>query len=277
MWGLFIKMFMADNLARIVDPIFAGPPPYQGIKVILATYAFTFQIYGDFAGYSKIARGLGKCMGFDIMVNFNLPFFATNPREFWRRWNISLSGWLRDYLYIPLGGSRGGQFRTYRNILITMLLAGLWHGANWTFIAFGAYWAMLMVFYRLLKPLFQHIPHSGNTLGRKILFIVKVAFFFQLTSIGFIIFRAESISQAFSMLSCLKTISFFPPETKKMILELISYLWVVAIISIIQFYKRDSLAMNKWPFAVTAMLHSLLFYLMFFNSWPGTKFIYFAF
>ena len=108
-WGLFQKVFIADNLAKIVDPVFAGNSPYNGIQVILALYAFAFQILCDFSGYSNIARGLGKCMGFDIMVNFNLPYFSTNPREFWRRWHISLSTWLRDYLYISLGGNRRGK------------------------------------------------------------------------------------------------------------------------------------------------------------------------
>jgi len=138
-WGLFLKVFVADNLARLVDPIFASDPPYNGVKVLLGLYAFAFQIFGDFAGYSNIARGLGKCMGFDIMVNFNLPYFVTNPSDFWRRWHISLSTWLRDYLYIPLGGNKKGTLFTYRNLAITMFLGGLWHGAAWTFIIWGAY------------------------------------------------------------------------------------------------------------------------------------------
>src|SRR3989338_2546534 len=115
-WGLFQKVFVADNLAAIVNPVFAASPPYDGAKVLLALYAFAFQIYCDFAGYSNIARGLGRCMGFDIMVNFTLPYFAKNPREFWQRWHISLSQWLRDYLYVPLGGNRKGKFRTYLNM-----------------------------------------------------------------------------------------------------------------------------------------------------------------
>src|SRR3989338_4479606 len=115
-WGLFQKVFVADNLAAIVNPVFAAPPPYNGAKVLLTLYAFAFQIYCDFAGYSNMARGLGKCMGFDIMVNFNIPYFAANPREFWQRWHISLSQWLRDYLYVPLGGNRKGKFRTYLNM-----------------------------------------------------------------------------------------------------------------------------------------------------------------
>jgi len=118
-WGLFMKIFIADNLAKIVNPVYGGPPPYNGVDVLLASYAFAFQIFCDFAGYSNIARGLGKCMGFNIMINFNLPYIATNPSEFWQRWHISLSTWLRDYLYIPLGGNRKGKLKTYRKIKIS--------------------------------------------------------------------------------------------------------------------------------------------------------------
>ncbi|MBE9529897.1 MAG: MBOAT family protein, partial [Proteobacteria bacterium] len=152
-WGLFLKVFIADNLARMVDPVFSSSGPYDGVRVLLALYAFAFQIFGDFAGYSNIARGLAKCMGFDLMVNFNLPYFAVNPKDFWQRWHISLSTWFRDYLYIPLGGNRHGQMNTCRNLAITMLLCGLWHGAAWTFIVWGAYHALLQIIHKLLQPL----------------------------------------------------------------------------------------------------------------------------
>ena len=154
-WGLFQKVFVADNLAKIVEVIFDAKATYDGTQVLLALYTFAFQIFCDFAGYSNIARGLGKCMGFDIMVNFNLPYFATNPREFWQRWHISLSSWLRDYLYIPLGGNKKGNIITYRNLAITMLLGGLWHGAAWNFVVWGAYHAILLIIHRLSVPLFK--------------------------------------------------------------------------------------------------------------------------
>ncbi len=136
-WGLFKKIAVADRLGIYVDSVYGNLYQHSGLTFILATIFFAFQIYCDFSAYSDIARGLGRLMGFDIMVNFRFPYFARNIREFWQRWHISLSEWLRDYLYIPLGGNRCGKFKTYRNIFITMLLGGLWHGANWTFVVWG--------------------------------------------------------------------------------------------------------------------------------------------
>ncbi len=127
--GMFKKVVIADNMAIIVNAVFQSPvSQLSGLECLLGVYAFAFQIYGDFSGYSAIARGVSKFLGFDIMVNFNLPYFAQSPQEFWHRWHISLSTWLRDYLYIPLGGNRHGTARTYRNLMVTMVLGGIWHG-----------------------------------------------------------------------------------------------------------------------------------------------------
>ncbi|MEI7751816.1 MAG: MBOAT family O-acyltransferase, partial [Candidatus Omnitrophota bacterium] len=135
-WGIFQKFFIADNLAVIADKVFNAAPPYNGMEVLLAVYAFAFQVYCDFDGYSNIARGLGKCMGFDIMINFNLPYFSTNPQVFWNRWHISLSTWLRDYLYTPIvfSGRRWGAKGAAFALMVTFMLCGLWHGAALTFI-----------------------------------------------------------------------------------------------------------------------------------------------
>ena len=137
--GLFKKIVVADNLSPMVDAVFAPAFPAAGGDVLIATYAFALQIYGDFAGYSDMARGLSQLFGIELNVNFRFPYAVTNPREFWRHWHISLSTWLRDYLYKPLGGSRGGRWATNRNLLITMVLGGLWHGAAWSFVLWGAY------------------------------------------------------------------------------------------------------------------------------------------
>ncbi|MCL4123644.1 UNVERIFIED_CONTAM: hypothetical protein GTU68_011358, partial [Idotea baltica] len=138
--GMFRKVVIADNMAPIANAIFASNvDDLSGAEILLGVYAFAFQIYGDFSGYSAIARGIAKWMGFDLMVNFRMPYFATTPSDFWQRWHISLSQWLRDYVYIPLGGNRFGTLMTYRNLLLTMLIGGLWHGANWTFIIWGAF------------------------------------------------------------------------------------------------------------------------------------------
>ena len=138
LWGFFKKLVIADNIGPIADEVFDGYLQQGGLNVILGALAFAFQIYCDFSGYSDIARGLAKLMGFDLILNFKLPYFALSPSDFWRRWHISLSTWLRDYLYIPLGGNRGTKLQTFRNLMVTMLLGGLWHGAAWNFVLWGA-------------------------------------------------------------------------------------------------------------------------------------------
>ena len=130
-------MFVADNLAGLANAAFDPAAPHTGVNVLLGVYAFAFQIYGDFAGYSNIARGTSKLMGIELIENFRFPYLVRTPQAFWRHWHISLSTWLRDYLYIPLGGSRGSEWQTRRNLFLTMVLGGLWHGAAWTFVALG--------------------------------------------------------------------------------------------------------------------------------------------
>jgi alginate O-acetyltransferase complex protein AlgI len=183
--GFFKKVVIADNLAPIVDGVFndgAG----GGLAVILATYAFALQIYGDFSGYTDIARGVARLMGFNLVENFRQPYFATNPSDFWRRWHISLSSWLRDYLYIPLGGNRYGPLRTYCSMAITMLLGGLWHGASWNFVIWGAYHGALLIVYRVFQ---DRLGTSRETSVAAC--ILNAAVFFQFTCIGWLIFRAQ--------------------------------------------------------------------------------------
>lgn len=136
--GMFKKIVLADRLSVFVDDVFATPNAFSSLTVILAIISYALQIYFDFSGYSDMAIGSAKCLGYDIQKNFNLPYISKNPTEFWKRWHISLSSWLQEYLYIPLGGNRKGKTRTYINLMLTMLIGGLWHGANWTFVAWGA-------------------------------------------------------------------------------------------------------------------------------------------
>ena len=137
-YGLFLKVVLADNLAFMVDAIYnQSTSELSGVDILLSAYAFAFQIYGDFSGYFFIAIGLGKLLGIDLIMNFKKPYLSQNPSEFWKRWHISLSSWLRDYLYIPLGGNRKGNILTYRNLFLTMLIGGLWHGVGWTYIVWG--------------------------------------------------------------------------------------------------------------------------------------------
>jgi alginate O-acetyltransferase complex protein AlgI len=186
--GYVQKVALADNLAGVSNRVFDGYIGYSGLDLVLGAIAFTFQIYCDFAGYSNIARGLSKLMGFELMQNFCHPYFAVNPSEFWQRWHISLSTWLRNYLYVPLGGNRGSKLRTARNLMITMLLGGLWHGAAWNFVLWGAYHGVLLVAYRW----FGQRGSGGRTaLGHAL----GVACMFALTVYGWVLFRCESLEQ----------------------------------------------------------------------------------
>src|SRR5262249_36238201 len=157
----------------------------SGAEVLVGIYAFAFQIYGDFSGYSSIARGISKWLGFDLVINFHLPYLATSPSDFWRRWHISLSTWLRDYLYVPLGGNRHGRGRESRNLMLTMLLGGLWHGARWTFVAWGLYHGLILCAYRLLR-IGDVAPRAH--FGR---WLVRVFVMFHLTCAGWLLFRAD--------------------------------------------------------------------------------------
>src|SRR5215210_6891312 len=196
-WGFFQKIFVADNLAPIASHVFAPESNLTGVNVLLGTYAFAFQIYGDFAGYSNIARGTSKLMGIELIENFRFPYLVLTPQAFWRHWHISLSTWLRDYLYIPLGGSRGSTVRTRRNLLITMVLGGLWHGAAWTFILWGLYHGLLLVLYRPFESVFapaSAAPEPNRRFGAT----GRVgAWFlmFHLTCFGWLIFRAPSLAK----------------------------------------------------------------------------------
>jgi len=279
-WGLFQKVFVADNLAKLVDPVFDAPPPYDGIKVLVALYAFSFQIFCDFAGYSNIARGLGKCLGFDIMINFNLPYFATNPREFWRRWHISLSTWLRDYLYIPLGGNKKGRFKTYRNLAITMLLGGLWHGAAWTFVAWGIYHGVLLAIHRAFTPLFEKFPSPKTTFARNLWFFIRVIAFFHLVCLGWLLFRAHSMMQVYQMLqgllgdfSCMFSVGF-----NAYVLKLVFFTWLLVAVQAVQFLKKDLMVVMKAPVIVRTVFYTICYYLLIiYGVTVGKAFIYFQF
>jgi len=214
-WGLFKKVVIADNLAMIVDRTFnAGVGP-SGWEYLIATYAFAYQIYCDFSGYSDMARGLAALMGIDLMVNFNRPYLATDPRDFWRRWHISLSTWLRDYLYIPLGGSRGGPRRTAFALFATMVLGGLWHGAAWTFVAWGAFHGALLVAHRFLIQT-REVQMPDTWLGRWTARIVM----FHLVAFGWLLFRAQDLAQVGHVVT-----SFATP----MVLTLVAAQGIVAV------------------------------------------------
>ena len=192
-WGMFKKVVVADNCAFFVTKIFDNPEAFSSGELFVGMVFFAFQIYGDFSGYSDIAIGISKLFGFDLMVNFKFPYFSRDIAEFWRRWHISLSTWFRDYIYIPLGGSKGTLGFQIRNVLIIFLVSGFWHGANWTYVAWGLFHALLFLPLLLLKVNRSHlITKSYGWVD-----FAKISFTFFMVCIGWVFFRADSISDAF--------------------------------------------------------------------------------
>jgi D-alanyl-lipoteichoic acid acyltransferase DltB (MBOAT superfamily) len=197
--GLFKKVVIADNMAPIVDTVFAqDPSTLTSAECLVGVYAFAFQIYGDFSGYSSIAKGVARWMGIDLMTNFDMPYLATSPRDFWRRWHISLSTWLRDYLYVPLGGNRHGRLATYRNLILTMLLGGLWHGAAWTFVSWGLFHGAWLALHRLWDE-----RRARRTPASPLVRAACVFLTFHAVCFGWLLFRAESMTQVWGMLGAL--------------------------------------------------------------------------
>ena len=191
--GYFKKIYVADNLAGSVDPVFADPTSHATLVRYAAIVGFAFQIYADFSGYTDIARGVARGMGFRLSVNFRTPYFAIDPRDFWRRWHITLSTWLRDYVYIPMGGNRGGKSSVSMRLMITMVLGGLWHGAAWTFVVWGIYHGGLLCVTHLYRASGgeRSVSHRG----------LRIAGMFTLTLIGWAIFRSPDVATATAMLS----------------------------------------------------------------------------
>jgi alginate O-acetyltransferase complex protein AlgI len=190
LYGFFLKMVVADNLSPLSQRIFGNPAGEQGAAILFGVYAAAWQIFGDFAGYSNIARGLSKLMGIELMENFRQPYFAVTPADFWRRWHISLSTWLRDYLYIPLGGNRGTSQKTYRNLMLTMVIGGLWHGAAWNFVAWGFFHGLILCLWRLLGD------SAGASAALPLLSVRRLMMtilFFHVTCFGWMLFFAKNL------------------------------------------------------------------------------------
>ena len=199
-WGLFKKVVIADRLSLYVGAVYDNPSEYHYLNLMIATVFFSIQIYCDFSGYSDMAIGIAKVMGFDLMINFKRPYFATNIQEFWKRWHISLSTWFRDYLYIGLGGNRVSVFRTYVNVCIIFLVSGFWHGANWTFVIWGAVHAFFIVLYMLQQKFFP-TPKTTS------IFRNAIGLIFTLIIVGlaWVFFRAANVSNAFLIIKNMLT------------------------------------------------------------------------
>lgn len=278
LWGLFKKIAISDGVARCVNALYDSTGAVHGWDVVLATWLFAIQIYCDFSGYSDIARGLAKTMGFDLMVNFRLPYFALHPSDFWQRWHISLSSWLRDYLYIPLGGSRGGEKKTYRNLMTTMLLGGLWHGAAWNFVLWGAYQGVILCIHRV----WSGVRGAGAKLNGALAGFgraVNILLFLQVTCYGWLLFRAGSFDQIARFTRALFTgwhaagsVVPNPP------LPTILGLGLLLLFDFSHYLTNDAQFYRRWPSPVRGAFYaSTAFVLLLGLSNESTQFIYFQF
>ncbi|KAB7530480.1 MBOAT family protein [Flagellimonas olearia] len=282
-WGLFKKVAIADALAPIVDDIFANAGSYPASTLFMGAVFFGFQIYGDFSGYSDIAIGTAKLFGIELMSNFKFPYFSRDIAEFWRRWHISLSTWFRDYLYIPLGGSRVKKSIAIRNVFIIFLVSGFWHGANWTFIIWGAIHALMFI------PLFlfgQHRRHSGDIIGStgENFFngqLVKVIGTFILVTLSWIFFRAESVNDSFVYIGRLLTDfsmdRYNHPRGYRMVDYFILLLFFIAYEYIIR--KDERRPFNFKYKGVRLLMYILIVFttILFYDSGTDRSFIYFQF
>ncbi|MEM6457238.1 MAG: MBOAT family protein [Acidobacteriota bacterium] len=200
LFGLFRKLVIADNLAVYVDRVHADPGAFTQAELWVCAYAFAFQIYYDFAGYSEMAIGLAHLFGFTFPDNFRRPYCAVNVSDFWRRWHITLSTWLRDYLYISLGGNRAGRWKTLRNLMITMVLGGLWHGANWTFVIWGFLHGSYLIVHRVFQDACRRLPALGALAAQAWMLPIWILLTFHAWTLSMVFFRAESLDVATSML-----------------------------------------------------------------------------
>lgn len=274
-YGLFKKVVIADGVVRTVNSVFDSTGQPSWIDVVIATVLFTLQIYCDFSGYTDMARGTAKLLGIDLMVNFNLPYFSKNPREFWSRWHISLSTWLRDYLYIPLGGNRHGSVKTYRNLILTMVLGGLWHGAAWNFILWGLYHGFVLCFHRAMSAIRFTLSTRSKFLSEGL----KTAFFFVVTSYGWLIFRSPSFKKVVCLSSVLiidcGNIDFGAMRPR---VAALLGLPVFLCIELIEYASNSKGFYQKLPIPIwTALYAMMIFAFMLGISSESAQFIYFNF
>lgn len=279
-WGLFKKIYIADNMIPLVNVAYENAQHATGPAVWLSTVAFAVQIYCDFSAYSDIARGVSRLMGVELMVNFNLPYFAKNPKQFWARWHISLSTWLRDYLYIPLGGNRGGPTMIYRNLMLTMVLGGLWHGARANFLWWGIYQGALLCIHRLIEPkLKQVLPDAAqNRWPGLIVNALSWIIFMHFVGYGWLLFRAESNQQIGQLTAALFTQWGDVTNHLSMTAKLVFYCWPLVIVQVLQYRSRNLLVALTWPWPVRVVFYLLIFYLtIVFGAFDVVEFIYFQF
>ena len=262
--GFFKKVALADYLSIYVAQVYGAPEQYQSPALLLATFLFAWQIYFDFSGYTDMARGIARMMGIHLMLNFNNPYLAVSMGDFWRRWHISLSSWFRDYVYIPLGGNRKGKFATYRNLFITMVLSGLWHGAAWTFVLWGVVHALGNFATRELErtPFYLH----------KLPKIVKQLFVFALVTLAWVFFRAASIGDAWTIVTRIFVSGWKDPRCALLAMLLIAAVWCYQYL-----FESRLRAILEIEAVRVALMILLLAYMVLTVPAEGQPFIYMQF
>lgn len=273
LWGMFKKIVIADSLAPMVNSIFGNYHDFGGGTLMLGSIYFSFQIYCDFSGYSDIAIGTSKLFGFELMSNFKFPYFSRNIGEFWRKWHISLSSWFRDYLYIPLGGSKNGKWRSLRNIFIIFLVSGFWHGSNWTFIAWGLFHSILFIPSFIFKNNRKYVSSTiaENTKLPSFKETFQVLTTYALVTIGWVFFRSKTISDSFNYLS-LMLFEIDIPD--KFINGLLYVILTVSIDYTVRKKERLNIKIHKYiDLILSATI--LILIIWFYNR--STGFIYFQF
>lgn len=271
-WGLFKKVVIADRLAMVVDAAYGNPAEKNGLSLLVATFFYTFQIYCDFSGYSEIALGSARVMGFELMENFKSPYFSKSISEFWRRWHISLSTWFRDYLYIPLGGNRVAEWRKYFNQFVVFMVSGLWHGAQWTFVIWGSLHGLYLVIAAFRNKYFPKLTLPQNTLGKGINLITT----FILVMLAWVFFRAKNTKDA---LLILKKIVFSSPndllETPLNGVEMLFSLGLIILLlwKELRYFYINTQSNIKF-YSLVSVIMILVYYFGVFNT---NNFIYFQF
>lgn len=277
LWGLFKKVVIADNCAEFANTIFNNSSDYSGSTLVMGALFFTFQIYADFSGYSDIAIGTAKLFGFTLMRNFAFPYFSRDIAEFWRRWHISLSTWFRDYVYIPLGGSRGGTGMIVRNTFIIFVVSGFWHGANWTFIFWGALNAVYFLPLILSKRNRVNLEIvAKNAYLPNIKELSSIVITFILTVFAWIFFRAENLAHAFSYLNGIMSASLFTiPELKPAFLIIL----IIGFMLVEWLGRENAFAIERLKFGTASRysIYTILVLLIYIYSGKQQEFIYFQF
>lgn len=279
LWGLFKKIVIADQCAAFVNPIFDNPADYNGSMLVLGAVFFAFQIYGDFSGYSDIALGTARLFGVELLQNFSFPYFSRSVAEFWRRWHISLSSWFKDYLYIPLGGSKGTTSIRVRNTFIIFLVSGFWHGANWTFIIWGLLHALYIMPSILFKTHRNHLAIvAQGTLFPSLSELFSIVLTFSLTVFAWIFFRAENLSHAIEYISIMFSSSLFSlPDIFPKFLSL----FVALMLSIEWLGREQKYALAHLELRYPKVPRWLVYYVMIFwicyYAGSNQQFIYFQF